>query len=164
MAGMVACLWQAFPDKTNYEIMEAVRQSSSQSTEPDSLLGYGLPDFLQAYNMLKQPAPSSFSISFVAFDTDTLFFGFNPHQVTGKTQPPHCSLLPADGKGKPKKLTCKSFLTSLTRDGDWVTFYYIVLPKCAKKKSYQLSNLEIEYNDTKLLYVIGQEPPARKKQ
>lgn len=163
MAGMVACLWQAFPDKTNYEIMEAVRQSSSQSTEPDSLLGYGLPDFLQAYNMLKQPAPASFSISFDAFDTDTLFFGVVVHQTDDRPQHPRCSLLSADGKGKPKKLTCNPTIGFSTKTGGWENWYYIVLPKCTKKNSYQLSNLEIEYNDTKLLYVIGQEPPARKK-
>ena len=164
MAGMVACLWQAFPDKTNYEIMEAVRQSASQSTEPDSLLGYGLPDFLQAYNMLKQPPPASFSISFDAFDTDTLFFGVVVHQTDDRPQHPRCSLLPADGKGKPKKLTCNPTIGFSTKTGGWENWYYIVLPKCTKKNSYQLSNLEIEYNDTKLLYVIGQEPPARKKQ
>jgi serine protease AprX len=49
VAGMIACLWQAFPGKTNMEIMQIVRQSGSQATTPDNLLGYGIPDFGQAY-------------------------------------------------------------------------------------------------------------------
>lgn len=46
MAGAVACLWQAWPNKTNMEIIQAVKQSSSQYNNPDdSLLGYGIPNF-----------------------------------------------------------------------------------------------------------------------
>lgn len=52
LAGSVACLWQAFPDKSNFEIMDAIRRSASQFENPDSLLGYGIPDFQAAYNML----------------------------------------------------------------------------------------------------------------
>lgn len=52
LSGMVADLWQAFPDKTNYEIMDAIRQSGSLYSAPDSVLGYGIPDFLKAYNIL----------------------------------------------------------------------------------------------------------------
>ena len=50
--GLVACLWQAFPDKTNYEIKNAIEQSASQYNNPDSLLGYGIPDFEKAFFLL----------------------------------------------------------------------------------------------------------------
>lgn len=53
IAGMVAALWQAFPNKTNKEIIEAVIQSSSQIDSPDNELGYGIPDFRLAYQLLK---------------------------------------------------------------------------------------------------------------
>ncbi len=52
MCGAVACLWQAFPDMDNATIVEAVKKSASQYFSPDSLLGYGIPDFEQAYNYL----------------------------------------------------------------------------------------------------------------
>lgn len=55
LAGMVACLWQAFPGKSNYEIMQAVRESGHQAAHPDGELGYGITDFLKAYNLLLQP-------------------------------------------------------------------------------------------------------------
>ncbi|MBK8416394.1 MAG: S8 family serine peptidase [Bacteroidetes bacterium] len=45
MAGMVATLWQCHPNATNMEIINAIQQSASQFTSPDSLLGYGIPDF-----------------------------------------------------------------------------------------------------------------------
>jgi subtilisin family serine protease len=54
LAGMVACLWQANPSKTNMEIIDAVQKSASQYSEPDEKLGYGIPDFNFAYLYLKE--------------------------------------------------------------------------------------------------------------
>ena len=45
MAGMVACLWQAFPQKTNQEIRNLVLQSSDNFLTPNNTYGYGIPDF-----------------------------------------------------------------------------------------------------------------------
>ena len=45
VAGLIACLWQAFPDKTNMEIIDMVKRSASHFHEPNSLYGYGIPDF-----------------------------------------------------------------------------------------------------------------------
>jgi subtilisin family serine protease len=45
MAGMVACLWQAFPNKTNAEIKEMIVKSADRYTVPDTQYGYGIPDF-----------------------------------------------------------------------------------------------------------------------
>ena len=51
-AGMVTCLWQANPTKSNIEIMQAVQQSASQANSPDSLLGYGIPNYMIAHRLL----------------------------------------------------------------------------------------------------------------
>lgn len=48
ISGMVACLWQALPDKTAREIIELVRQSGDNADHPDNVFGYGLPDFTKA--------------------------------------------------------------------------------------------------------------------
>lgn len=45
IAGMVACLWQALPDKTNEEIRQLIIASSDRFANPDVLYGYGIPDF-----------------------------------------------------------------------------------------------------------------------
>lgn len=47
--GMVACLWQALPNKTAFEIMDLVRRSAHQYHQPDNIFGYGIPDFWKAY-------------------------------------------------------------------------------------------------------------------
>jgi serine protease AprX len=52
VAGSVACLWQAFPEKTNMEIIRAVEQSASLFPQHNTSLGYGIPDFWKAYLLL----------------------------------------------------------------------------------------------------------------
>jgi len=49
IAGMSACLWQKYPDKTYKEIKDQILKSAHQYSAPDSLTGYGLPDFKEAY-------------------------------------------------------------------------------------------------------------------
>ena len=47
-AGLVACLWQALPGKTNLEIVQLVRASADRFTNPNNQYGYGVPDFALA--------------------------------------------------------------------------------------------------------------------
>ena len=53
IAGACASLWSAFPELTNMEIKQVVEESSSQYSDPDYLLGYGIPSFAKAYISLK---------------------------------------------------------------------------------------------------------------
>jgi serine protease AprX len=45
VAGMVACLRQANPTKTYLQIIDGIQQSASQFANPDTLKGYGIPNF-----------------------------------------------------------------------------------------------------------------------
>jgi subtilisin family serine protease len=45
MAGMVACLWQAFPNKTNAAIKDLIVKSADRFIAPTTQYGYGIPDF-----------------------------------------------------------------------------------------------------------------------
>ena len=45
LAGLITCFWQAYPEFTNQEIIEAVKRSSSKYTNPDNRVGYGIPNF-----------------------------------------------------------------------------------------------------------------------
>jgi len=49
VAGMVACLWQALPDKTAKQIIKLVRLAGNNQQHPDNVYGYGVPDFWKAY-------------------------------------------------------------------------------------------------------------------
>lgn len=52
-AGMMACLCQAKPNIDQYHLRLAIEQSASQYTHPDSLLGYGIPDYAKAMIILQ---------------------------------------------------------------------------------------------------------------
>jgi hypothetical protein len=52
MAGAVTCLWQASPTSTNAEVMQAVRESAHLFANPTDEMGYGIPNFEDAYNNL----------------------------------------------------------------------------------------------------------------
>lgn len=80
-AGMVASLWQAFPEKTNFEIMNAIRLSASFALNPNDSMGYGIPDFDKAFTILNQAVypvnqPSGVNLWPNPFH-DWLHIGFN---------------------------------------------------------------------------------------
>ncbi|SCY17399.1 Por secretion system C-terminal sorting domain-containing protein [Nonlabens sp. Hel1_33_55] len=52
IAGAMACLLQAYPNLTPAQLMEAVQNSSSQGSNPDNQLGYGIPDFGETFQTL----------------------------------------------------------------------------------------------------------------
>ena len=51
MAGAIACFWEAYPNKTNYEIMQMIRESAHLFNAPTDQEGYGIPNFETAYNV-----------------------------------------------------------------------------------------------------------------
>lgn len=53
VAGLIACLWQAFPNKSNMKILDAVYKSADKYSSPDNRYGYGIPNFRVAYQSLK---------------------------------------------------------------------------------------------------------------
>lgn len=51
IAGALACLMQALPDKSPEQIKQLVRESSSQFSAPDNFLGFGIPNFSDALQL-----------------------------------------------------------------------------------------------------------------
>lgn len=52
VAGLAACLWQAFPEATNMQILRAIEQSAHLYRTPNDDLGNGIPDFWRAFELL----------------------------------------------------------------------------------------------------------------
>ncbi len=52
LAGSATCLWQAHPSATAMEIKNAMQQSANYASAPNDSLGYGIPDFALAHNIL----------------------------------------------------------------------------------------------------------------
>jgi subtilisin family serine protease len=69
IAGMCAAFWEAVPNLTAAQVIQRVKESCDQYANPDSLKGYGIPDFAQAYTTVtgkKIIIPSVNKIDFVA--------------------------------------------------------------------------------------------------
>ncbi len=143
MAGMVTCLWQAFPDKSNVEVMEAVRKSGSRHAMPDEKMGYGIPDFLKAYNMLRQPAPNYYIVfdSFVAKDNVITL-----HVAAGTE--PYVAL--------PKSVARKVHAPRIKSENG---LYHITveLPPLPKSKPYRVMDLAVQIGNEMFFYTIAQE-------
>lgn len=60
-AGGVACVLSALPNTTVDQMMTAIQSTASQASNPDSLLGYGIPDFCAAYYTLPGASMPEFS-------------------------------------------------------------------------------------------------------
>jgi serine protease AprX len=59
LAGMAACLLQAYPEKSPAMINDAIRRSADLADRPDSVYGYGIPDFNLAYMFLDDKKQSA---------------------------------------------------------------------------------------------------------
>ena len=101
MAGLVASLWSINPSISRYEIIDIVRKSSDRYNQPDTLYGYGIPDFGKAMRIMLQTHPASpdsiteedFSVS--RPDSKTLVFTLNNPPLQNRN--PRISLLDEAG-------------------------------------------------------------------
>ncbi len=60
IAGWAACLWQANPNATTYQIRQGIIRCASAYSAPTNHIGYGIPDFTcteQLVNVKDTPAP-----------------------------------------------------------------------------------------------------------
>ena len=54
MAGLAACLWQAYPKLTNKELMEVIRKSGDRANNPEIPYGYGIANMQVAMDLSKK--------------------------------------------------------------------------------------------------------------
>jgi serine protease AprX len=54
ITGLIACLWQAFPEFSNMEIINAVQKSAHKANAPDDRFGFGIPNFKKAFDYLTE--------------------------------------------------------------------------------------------------------------
>jgi serine protease AprX len=69
IAGMAACLWQSFPEKSNMEIFRAIEQSAHLYQTPNDSLGYGIPNFYLAYQILSSVENATTFNPFIVWPT-----------------------------------------------------------------------------------------------
>lgn len=85
ICGISACLWQAIPGLNNMQIINLIKANSSQAGKPDSLLGWGIPDYQMAFNTLSNRNQSVAKALTIYPNpvTDKLTLGF-PVYIQGK--------------------------------------------------------------------------------
>lgn len=182
LSGMVACLWQAFPEKSNYEIMEAVRQAGDRNmvmngnvyAAPDTNdgYGYGIADFLRAYNILT-----------FGGEDDVLFAAYS-HEMNTKTSNQFAVIVKSSEKqmyntltvtatpltyrngkateGKPVKV--KVFQHHIDVDDELSGLVHIItLPKLPKSKPYQLYRVDFVIDGKTVSRIVGLEQPVVEK-
>jgi len=54
VAGLVACLWQAYPSLTNQDLMDIMRESADRGNRPELPYGYGIVDMKKAMELAKK--------------------------------------------------------------------------------------------------------------
>ncbi len=54
LAGLATCLWQAAPEATNMQVFEAIEMSAHLYSNPNDSLGYGIPNFGAALEILEE--------------------------------------------------------------------------------------------------------------
>ena len=65
ITGAAACLWQTNPQSGWNRVIGVIEESASQYNNPDTLMGYGIPDFAAAMNLLSAGArPASLTRAF----------------------------------------------------------------------------------------------------
>lgn len=65
VAGLAAGLWQAFPNLTNSELIQLIRESGNTADNPDNRFGYGFPNWNRAIELINtsnQDSRPSFSV------------------------------------------------------------------------------------------------------
>ena len=182
LSGMVACLWQAFPEKSNYEIMEAVRQAGDRNlvmngnvyAAPDTNdgYGYGIADFLRAYNILT-----------FGGEDDVLFAAYS-HEMNTKTSNQFAVIVKSSEKQMYNTLTVTA--TPLTYHNGKATeekpvkvkvfqhhidvdeklsglVHIITLPKLPKSKPYQLYRVDFVIDGKTVSRIVGLEQPVEEK-
>lgn len=85
IAGLSACLWQAFPTLKAEEIIEILQKSGDQYFQPDRLKGYGLPNFKTAFFMagrkiFNTPIPTNWTILPNQYEAELFLFVPNTNQ------------------------------------------------------------------------------------
>ena len=97
MAGMSACLWEAHPLATNMQIIEALKKTASLSDNPNSLMGWGIPDFAKADAYLGVPNRKTGENTLTTYPNPFHdgFFVKVPQNISGKFR---LTLFSLDGK------------------------------------------------------------------
>ena len=97
-AAMVACLWSSMKGLSNMQLIELIKQHSSNHDSPNISIGYGIPDAWECYMALHTGAPANFDSGYSP--NDTQYFDMLGRQVIKPAQGIYIRII----KGKAEKV------------------------------------------------------------
>lgn len=154
LSGMTTCLWQAFPSKNAFEIMNAIKNSGHQAHLPDTSLGYGITDFMKAFNLLLQKE-SRFKIEFlqyVIYNKKAQLSIISPIDTMITIEIINESIGNTTKEAQPQKTIHKSF--SIKKGENLIS---ITLPKIPKNEKFRINKTRITCSNEEFIFLLGQE-------
>lgn len=77
IAGYAAAIWQINPDWTSEQVVESIKLSGSNADEPNSEIGYGVPEY-------KSEVPGAFTVYPNPFKDNMIFVEFGNVEIKGR--------------------------------------------------------------------------------
>lgn len=82
ISGLAAGVWQAYPELSNMELLEVIEKGSNRYNLPDTLIGYGVPNFKKIQSLvtaLSEDIPTGiFKVYPNPVENKRLFIEYNP--------------------------------------------------------------------------------------
>jgi subtilisin family serine protease len=127
ISGMAACLWQVFPNATAAELRQLIIESGTIYSNPNNMLGYGIPKFSIYTDSVIRPFFNSYSsLNIFPNPTDSTLKVWVPNEFSGKVT--EVQILSTLGK--------LEYSFTITCNGEYINFE---LPKSLVNGSYILS-------------------------
>lgn len=96
VTSLAAGIWQRYPHLSSIAVIDAIRNSASQATSPDSLIGFGIPNFKAVVNYIEsQTQKEEFAVYPNPVTADTLLIRPADPSVASSCR---VEILAADGK------------------------------------------------------------------
>ncbi len=127
ISGMAACLWQLYPNATAAELRQLIIESGTLYANPNSLLGYGIPQFsIYADSVIRPFFNSNSSLNIFPNPTDSTLKVWVPTEFSGKVA--EIQIMSTIGK--------LEYSFTVVCNGEYINFE---LPKSLVNGSYVLS-------------------------
>lgn len=83
VTSLAAGIWQRYPDLTNFELIDIIKNTASQAESPDNRLGYGIPNFKAIVNKLEwKPQENLFEVYPNPVISDTVYISLADPETT----------------------------------------------------------------------------------
>ena len=157
MAGITACLWQAFPEVNNAALIDVLHQSSDKSDNPDDRTGFGIPDVKKAFVLLlKKLYTQQISIdqNCIAKLSWTVKTAAGMNMVIERKLPADTNYVPVDTQMINTNFSKQHFIFSddLSALGPGITIRYRIKMNIGADSSFYLDSAAVQYTERCYFY------------